>query len=548
MRTPTVQRIGRYELLDELGRGAMGIVYRARDTQIGRIVALKIILTKNASAAESEHYRQRFQREAQAAGRLSHPGIVTLHDIAEDEQGQPYIVMEFIEGRPLNALLAPPAQVPLDRLLEIAIQVAHALDFAHRSGVIHRDIKPENIMVMHDGRAKITDFGIAKLAGADLTQEGTSLGTPSYMSPEQFHGKPVDARSDLFSLGAVIYWMCTGQKPFPGESVTTITFQVLFQPTARAHELKPGLPPDLDRILARCLAKDPADRYASCADLAADLVALRVGRPLALALAGPGVPAERTAPMPALPGPAAPAEESTQPLAATPASSSANRTISAASAPTPTVLSQPPRAPQSRGRRLVRTAATAIVLAVAILYGFDWLTHRSSQAVISAPPPSPVPVSTPPAAPASSSTLINSATSSPENRPASAVPAAPKPAEPAPAAAATANLHIVCKHNFHAAMLEILVDEHPFYRVALEGKEHNYGLTKRFEGRLDITRPFPVGHHSLRVHVTAPRDHYDDQDVIQGDFHTGEPRTLQIGFGKGSALGMVERNVSLSLY
>src|SRR5271168_4735106 len=149
-----LQKIARYEILNELGRGAMGVVYRARDTQIGRIVALKVILTGGTSPQEAGHYKQRFQREAQAAGRLSHPGIVTIHDIAEDETGQPYIVMEFVEGRPLNLLLGPTSHYPLEQLLDLGIQVAQALDYAHKNGVVHRDIKPPNILVTPDGRAK----------------------------------------------------------------------------------------------------------------------------------------------------------------------------------------------------------------------------------------------------------------------------------------------------------------------------------------------------------------------------------------------------------
>src|SRR5208282_2054460 len=275
-----MQTIGRYEIIEELGRGAMGVVYRARDTQIGRVVALKVVLTANASAQDIEKFKQRFNREAQAAGRLSHPGIVTIHDIAEDDSGQPYIVMEFVEGRPLNLLLGPTAQVPLERLLDIGIQVAQALDYAHKNGVVHRDIKPPNILVTPDGRVKIADFGIARLEGTELTLEGTSLGTPSYMSPEQFRGGAVDGRSDIFSLGAVLYWMFTGKKPFPGDTVTITSFQVAFENPVLPSLAKTGLPKDLDEILTRCLAKNPESRYATCADLAADLDAVRHGRPL----------------------------------------------------------------------------------------------------------------------------------------------------------------------------------------------------------------------------------------------------------------------------
>jgi serine/threonine-protein kinase len=274
-----MERIGRYEVVSELGRGSMGAVYKARDPQIGRTVAIKIILTANLSAEALEQYKQRFMREAQAAGQMSHPGIVTIHDIAEDASGQPFLVMEFIEGIGLDRLLVPGAErLPVERCLDIGIQVAEALEYAHRRGVVHRDIKPANILLTHDGRAKIADFGIAKLAGVQLTQTGQMMGTPAFMSPEQFSGGAVDARSDLFSLGAMLYWMLTGEKPFGGESLTVVSFRVVYTEPIPANRINPALPPELETVLARCLAKNPADRYASCRELAEDLKAIQGGR------------------------------------------------------------------------------------------------------------------------------------------------------------------------------------------------------------------------------------------------------------------------------
>lgn len=274
-----MDRIGRYEVVAELGRGSMGAVYKARDPQIGRTVAIKIILTANLSADALEQYKQRFVREAQAAGQMSHPGIVTIHDIAEDASGQPFLVMEFIEGIALDRLLVPGAErMPLDRCLDIGIQVAEALEYAHRRGVVHRDVKPANILLTNDGHAKIADFGIAKLAGVQLTQTGQMMGTPAFMSPEQFSGGAVDARSDLFSLGAMLYWMMTGEKPFGGESLTVVSFRVVYTDPIPATRVDPALPHELEAVLSRCLAKNPADRYASCRELSEDLKAVKEGR------------------------------------------------------------------------------------------------------------------------------------------------------------------------------------------------------------------------------------------------------------------------------
>lgn len=294
--TMAKNRISRYEILEELGRGAMGAVYKARDPQIGRIVGIKVILTANLTPDEVQEYKQRFNREAQAAGQMAHPGIVTIHDIGEDETGQPYLVMEYVEGTPLDKLVAAPesslseeasstpagpaAILQLNDALGIAIQVAEALDYAHRRGVIHRDIKPANILITPEGKAKILDFGIAQLGGTQLTRAGQLIGTPAFMSPEQFTGGGVDARSDLFSLGTVLYWMLTGQNPFAADSLTAVAYKVAQQVPTPARKLNPSLPPDVETLLSRCLAKNPNDRYPTGQALVADLQAVKAGRPL----------------------------------------------------------------------------------------------------------------------------------------------------------------------------------------------------------------------------------------------------------------------------
>jgi len=219
-----MERLGRYEIIAELGRGAMGTVYRARDPKIDRIVALKTITVAGVRPADEEEYRQRFFREAQAAGKLSHSGLVTIFDVGEDEKSKtPFIVMEFIEGKTLEEL-GRGERLPTETALGLIQQIAEALDYAHGRKIIHRDIKPANIIVTGEGRAKITDFGIAKLAMTQFTQPGQVLGTPAYMAPEQLSGGAVDGRSDLFSLGVILYWLLTGDKPFAGVTTTAVSF------------------------------------------------------------------------------------------------------------------------------------------------------------------------------------------------------------------------------------------------------------------------------------------------------------------------------------
>lgn len=267
-----MERFGRYEILDTLGRGSMGTVYRARDPKIDRVVAIKTVTTLGLTSHEKDDYRLRFFREAQAAGKLAHPNLVTIYDVGEEETTHaPYIVMEYIEGRTLESLIddstGEPVPVALDRLK----QVAEALDYAHTQGIVHRDIKPANIIVTPQGRAKITDFGIAKLAATQITMPGESPGTPSYMSPEQVTGEPVDGRSDLFSLGIILYRILTGQKPFAGESAATVMFNIAYKEPVRASQLNPSLDPRLDYVMQRALAKDPGHRYQRGREFADDL-------------------------------------------------------------------------------------------------------------------------------------------------------------------------------------------------------------------------------------------------------------------------------------
>ncbi len=269
----TPHKIGRYEVREEIGRGAMGVVYRARDPIIGRDVAIKVLrVTAALPADEFEQFRHRFIREAQSAGILSHPNIVTVHDVVEEStEGFTFIAMEFVPGNNLRQAIQASGGLAVDRALEILLQVAAALDFAHSKGVVHRDIKPANILITEDHRVKITDFGIARMDASNLTQDGQLLGTPNYMAPEQILGNEVDHRADLFSLGVVLYETLTRQKPFPGENLTAVAHRVVYEPFTPLEQHLPELPKALSAILSKALEKDPAMRYQRGADMAADL-------------------------------------------------------------------------------------------------------------------------------------------------------------------------------------------------------------------------------------------------------------------------------------
>lgn len=269
-----ISHLGRYEIIGEIGQGAMGVVYKATDPLIDRIVAIKTI-TLSLALDEREEYEARFYQEAKAAGRLSHPNIVTIYDVGRSGDIA-YIAMEFLQGRELRDILNDKQLLPVDQVIDIVAQVAMGLSYAHEHGIVHRDIKPSNIMVNRDGHVKITDFGIARMASAGVrTQTGMVLGSPKYMSPEQVMGKQTDQRSDIFSLGVMLYEMLTGQPPFMGENVNAIMYQTLNAIPQQPSSLNPAVPDMLNFIVAKALAKDLEHRYQSAKDLANDLRACR---------------------------------------------------------------------------------------------------------------------------------------------------------------------------------------------------------------------------------------------------------------------------------
>ena len=277
----TPKTIGRYEIVDELGQGAMGSVFRAHDPSMDRMVALKTILMGALLGGHGDEFRQRFYREARAAGALAHPGIVPVFDVGEHE-GQPYLVMEYVNGRTLDAAMKKGERMSMDRVCEIGQQLAEALGHAHRKGVVHRDIKPANILMTNAEaygieRPRITDFGVAKMTAGEITTTGQMLGTPAFMPPEQFTGAPIDGRTDLFSLGVILYWMATGEQPFPGETMTTVSYKIVHTEPVPPARLNPLVPALLDKVIMKCLSKSPADRYQSGEELAHALGEVRSG-------------------------------------------------------------------------------------------------------------------------------------------------------------------------------------------------------------------------------------------------------------------------------
>jgi eukaryotic-like serine/threonine-protein kinase len=278
--TGAPSRIGRYEIREELGRGTMGVVYEAEDPDLGRHVAVKTIqVPLAASKKEREEYEKRFLAEARIAARLSHSGIVVVHDVGRDaEQGILYIALEHLRGRTLAEVVAE-GPLAWREALRIVGRLAEAVRYAHAQGVVHRDIKPANIMLVASGEPKIMDFGIAKLEAGQHTSPGQFLGTPLFMSPEQARGQPVDGRTDLFSLGSVAYLLLSGHPPFEADNVPGILARVAYQPPKPLRDLVAGLPPEAEYVVTRAMAKNPADRYPDGKTMAEDIEDILAGRP-----------------------------------------------------------------------------------------------------------------------------------------------------------------------------------------------------------------------------------------------------------------------------
>lgn len=262
-------RYGRYQIIEELGKGSMGVVYKAHDPQIDRTIALKVL---RQDRVISQEFVQRFLKEARAIGRLSHPSMVTVYDIDED-QGTIFIAMEFLTGKPLRAIMQA-NRMSHEEIVDIGAQIAEALDYAHKMGVIHRDIKPSNIILDSDACVKITDFGIAHIedpGAVHQTRAGEILGTPVYMSPEQVMGQPVDGRTDLYSLGVILYEMFTGNKPFRAQNITAIFNKIIQSDPEQPEKTDSATARAMSALIMKSLSKEPARRFQTGKEMAAHL-------------------------------------------------------------------------------------------------------------------------------------------------------------------------------------------------------------------------------------------------------------------------------------
>ncbi len=523
------RRFGRYEIVAELGRGAMGVVYQARDPQINRLVALKTVSLFNQEPEQEEEFRRRFVCEAQAAGRLQHPGIVAVFDVGEEvESHEPFIVLEYVAGESLSRILSREKKIALPRALTLAEEIADALDYAHAQGVVHRDIKPANILVTQEGRAKIADFGIAKLNLAHFTLPGRLLGTPAYMAPEQLIGEMVDGRSDLFSLGVILYVMVTGHSPFHGNSATTVCFKVVNREPVPASAFDLDLPRALDPVISRAVAKDPAERYQRGAEFANDLRQLRM---------------QYTSSTTGFLVPRSPADSKSLRRRPATATAGAEKELEYAERVIRTIL--------HRGslRDLMLGAALVVMLIIIVgtpsrktvaLQKADAGTqaptaadshHGEAAASLQTDAPSVTTdrstIASAKAPAHSSAKLASYSSRSPR------LATEPPPAKEQPFVVPTSTLELAVQHQFKDATLSLWIDDQLALTLALHG-----GTQKRLVVFHDVrgagseTLRVPAGSHVLRLKAKSADQSVDLSKTISADFIGGDDKTLQITFDK----------------
>ena len=551
--------IGRYEILGEIGRGAMGVVYKARDPQIDRIVAIKTISLFDLEPADDLEFRERFQQEARTAGRLSHPGIVAIFDVGSDpETKAPYIVMEYIAGSSLSKLLLEDhGKLPLGPALQLVQEVAEALDYAHSEGVTHRDVKPANILLTTEGRAKLADFGIARLDQSHLTLPGRLLGSPAYMAPEQMKGEATDGRSDLFSLGVVLYRLSTGYRPFQGNSTATVCYKLLRQDPLPPSALNSELPFELDDFLGRAMAKEPEQRFQTGKEMALAIQNLRqniVTRQDPLAPLRRLIDRTGVSHAPVL-TPEPPVFEVPLPLVA---------------APSALAVIPPPTHKVAKSSQLWMKSSMIASPLVAILGGLLlWAAHRPTRSTVQEQPkeqktstqerPAGVGKDGAEAPEAPRSDSSRSAASikgkkltaiKPVQSDGAAAPRLPrKPgrafdpeqADSSPGSRGTseqpivvhnvevARLDVVIEHGFEEATASVLVDKKPLFSQELHGESKRRGLLfHRTQGKQSGTINLLPGKHDIVVRVQSPSDGYDETKSLSEGFLQGSKRVLLI--------------------
>ncbi len=540
---------GRYEILGLLGRGSMARVYLAHDPHTDRRVALKVMAPVLEATPEiAEDNRRRFLQEARAAGRLHHPGIVVVYDADTDADSErPFIAMEWVPGHSLAELLRERRSLPWANAATIAADVALALDHAHERGIVHRDVKPANILLADDGRVKVSDFGIAKFASESLTQSGEVLGTPKYMSPEQVRAEPIDGRSDLFSLGAVLYEMLTGTTPFPGQTIASVAYRVAagkFEPPS-THVA--DLPAPLERLVTRALARDADERFQSGQEMARALRELvdsgELGPAADVALPPPPPLAANAASLP-------PAQRANEPTVATPRS---------AEPPLATVATRPPR----WRRRLALAAVLLVALAGAgYLIGsgrFAELTRAltpdagSVPAATAAPPrvavravvarrpghptpevdarwpetPPEPPVEDEPPAATSRTNATRTRAAPPEPAETSTPAAAPVQPAAEPAPERTSRLEILHFNRLNGAIFTVWVDGQRAWSTAMRAPRN---FLRRVEGdEIHASIPLTPGVHTIEVRVDSRgAPHLSASGIVRARFQPDSTRSLHV--------------------
>ena len=474
----------------------MGVVYRAYDPQIGRQVAIKTISLTGQEFADEQEYRARFLREVRAAGRLSHPGVVTIFDAGQDPETQePYLVMEYATGEPLSRVLARQRKLSMRLALQYAQEIAEALDYAHNQGVVHRDIKPANILITEDGHAKIADFGVAWLRH-EITQVGEVVGSPAYMAPEQMSGKQGDARSDLFSLGVVLYSMITGFRPFQGNSAKTVVFKVMNIDPVPVTSFQTEVSPELDAIVSRAIAKDPEDRYPSGAALARAIQKFR---------------------------------------------ESGSAATDTASFMTSSLHTDAPRGGKkgaSAARPYMRYSLPAAILFVAMAgLFFAWRMTKVRDVPLPADviaelrlhPIRPRPL-------AAAQTQIRAALEKVRPRRTRVRSKSGTASLPTPAPVASAKVQVEIQHHFNAAKASLWLDDKLISDQNLREGDQKHSLLRTIEINQVTSFQFPPGKHSLQIRVLSPSNNYDQIETVDVDLAPNSERVLSVNCSKRKML------------